>query len=207
MLAYKLFSESLYGALRDDPFYRTLERHYPLKDGARAAMLSYYDVSIREGEKWGRVYAPENDHYGISVWSLPLPAADVAQKTAAKHAALERAMGSECLKAFTEIEASMAVHESGLKLDKHWYLSILGVDPSRQGQGLGGGLVIPVLREADELGVPSYLTTFNPRNIPFYERLGYRAAGDFPEPVTNSRFWVLVRDPTPPRGALADGWS
>jgi GNAT superfamily N-acetyltransferase len=205
MSANKPYAEALYHALRDDPFYRTLESRYPARDGARGAMLFYYDISIREGIEWGRVCMPDSGQYGISVWSLPLPEPVAAQKAAAKHAALEQAMGPECLEVFMDIEASMAEQEAGLKLERHWYLSILGIDPSRQGQGLGGGLVTPVLREADALGVASYLTTFTPRNIPFYERLGYRAVGDFPECVTNSRFCVLVRDPQDPHPAISGG--
>ncbi len=205
MLANESCAEALYSALRDDPFYRTLESRYPARDGARRAMLSYYDVSIREGKKWGRVCTPETGQYGASVWSVPLSEAKIAEKASEKHAALEQVMGPECLRVFTDIEASMAESEAGLNLADHWYLSILGVDPSMQGRGLGGRLVTPVLREADALGVASYLTTFTPRNISFYQRLGYRVVSDFPEPVTNSRFWVLVRDPPGQNRLFPDG--
>ena len=47
-------------------------------------------------------------------------------------------------------------------------LSIIGILPEFQGQGFGGGLVGPVLNRADQSGVPTYLETFTPRNITFY---------------------------------------
>ena len=33
--------------------------------------------------------------------------------------------------------------------EPHWYLMILGVDPPRQGQGVGGALMQPILSRAD----------------------------------------------------------
>jgi ribosomal protein S18 acetylase RimI-like enzyme len=50
----------------------------------------------------------------------------------------------------------------------HWYLWGLGVKPSRQGQGIGGMLIQPVLAQADADRLPCYLETMNARNVPFY---------------------------------------
>jgi GNAT superfamily N-acetyltransferase len=58
--------------------------------------------------------------------------------------------------------------------EKYWYISILGVDPRSQGQGYGTRLLTPVLERARREGVISYLETANPKNLPFYERLGFR---------------------------------
>lgn len=58
----------------------------------------------------------------------------------------------------------------------HWYLFILGVDPSIQGQGVGRSLVKPILNQADSEGVSCYLETANVRNFSFYERLGFVTA-------------------------------
>ena len=61
-----------------------------------------------------------------------------------------------------------------------WYLSILGVSPSSQGQGLGVKLLLPTLAEADVANVPTYLETFSPRNIPFYARDWLRSCRRIP---------------------------
>ena len=37
----------------------------------------------------------------------------------------------------------------------HWYLVLLGVDPPRQGGGIGSALLAPVLARADEGKLPS----------------------------------------------------
>jgi ribosomal protein S18 acetylase RimI-like enzyme len=56
----------------------------------------------------------------------------------------------------------------------HWYLWVLGVEPGNQGQGTGGKLLQMVFQQAREQGVPCYLETENPRNVPFYQKHGFR---------------------------------
>lgn len=80
-------------------------------------------------------------------------------------------------------------------LDGAWYLSILGVHPAARGQGLAQRLLAPTLARADRVGATSYLETFNPLSLPFYERLGFGGAGEYREPVTGRAYWLLVRQP------------
>lgn len=56
----------------------------------------------------------------------------------------------------------------------HAYLAAVGVAPGRQGEGLGSTLIAPGLAWADERGLPAYLESSNPRNVPLYERHGFR---------------------------------
>jgi GNAT superfamily N-acetyltransferase len=78
--------------------------------------------------------------------------------------------------------------------EEAWYLSIIGVLPAFQGRGLGAGLVENVLACTDPAGIPTYLETFTPRTISFYNRLGYRVVDCFKEPRTEANYWVMVRD-------------
>lgn len=188
-------AQALFEALKPDPFYASLEATH--KDPAKAqdAMLAYYDASIADGAEWGRISVADDGYSGVSVWSVPLEGKASDARRQQKQQRLMAALGSDGLKLFNEIEASMDARESDLDLEGHWYLSILGVMPTQQGTGYGAKLVRAVLEEADALGVSSYLTTFTPRNIPFYEKLGYETAATFPEPVTQSAFSVLIRTP------------
>jgi ribosomal protein S18 acetylase RimI-like enzyme len=61
--------------------------------------------------------------------------------------------------------------------EAHWYLPLIGVDPARQGERLGDKLMYHALLLCDEDGLPAYLESSNPRNIPFYERHGFEALG------------------------------
>ncbi|MEM9845484.1 MAG: GNAT family N-acetyltransferase, partial [Pseudomonadota bacterium] len=67
--------------------------------------------------------------------------------------------------------------------------------PAHQGKGLGPQLILPVLEEADATGVATYLETFSKRNMPFYERLGYRTLAAFEESVTGATYRIMRRAP------------
>ena len=71
----------------------------------------------------------------------------------------------------------------GHALDEpHWTLQYLGVRPARQGAGLGTVAVAPMLDVCDIEGLPCVLVSTNPRNLPFYERLGFQVDGEVPTP-------------------------
>lgn len=59
----------------------------------------------------------------------------------------------------------------------HWYLPLIGTDPTRQGQGIGSALMRHALARCDREGVAAYLESSNPRNIPLYQRYGFDILG------------------------------
>ena len=61
--------------------------------------------------------------------------------------------------------------------EPHWYLPLIGVDPMRQGQGYGSALMRHALAACDRDGMPAYLESTNPRNVPLYERHGFALLG------------------------------
>lgn len=76
----------------------------------------------------------------------------------------------------------------------HWYLPFVGVEPMSQGRGLGAALLQPILRRCDEEGLPAYLESTNPRNIPFYERLGFASVGVM-QAGTSPTIVPMLREP------------
>jgi GNAT superfamily N-acetyltransferase len=58
-----------------------------------------------------------------------------------------------------------------------WYLPLIGVDPVRQGRGLGALLMRAALERFDREGMPAYLESSNPRNVSLYRRLGFVELG------------------------------
>jgi ribosomal protein S18 acetylase RimI-like enzyme len=72
------------------------------------------------------------------------------------------------------VEHMVRLHPQG----PHWYMPFIGVDPARQGLGLGALLLRPMLAECDAKGLPAYLESTNPRNRRFYERHGFRAVAE-----------------------------
>ena len=61
--------------------------------------------------------------------------------------------------------------------EPHWYLPLIGVDPARQGKGYGAALMRHALAACDRDGMPAYLESTNPRNVPLYERHGFALLG------------------------------
>lgn len=62
--------------------------------------------------------------------------------------------------------------------EPHWYLPLIGVLPRRQGCGVGSSLLRHGVARCDRDGLPAYLESTNPRNLPLYERFGFRALGE-----------------------------
>lgn len=190
---YKKFAEALYEALRDDAFYVTMEKS--VTDGSsRDAMLRYMDYSMIEGEKYGELVIPSCHDHGSSIWAKPLQKRLAMEKSSAKKNFLINEMGEVSLRTYNSIVNLMAENAVSLVEKNFWYLSIIGILPEFQGQGHGFGLVKDVLKKTDELGVPTYLETFSPRNISFYHRLGFQVAGSFHEPTTNAEYWLMIRN-------------
>jgi ribosomal protein S18 acetylase RimI-like enzyme len=60
----------------------------------------------------------------------------------------------------------------------HFYLAFLGVEPDKQGLGLGSLLLKDKLQSIDSISLPTYLENSNIRNMPLYERYGFRVTGE-----------------------------
>lgn len=194
---YKALSETLYESLIDDAFYATLESSVSgAPDQRREAMLRYYDFSMKEARKYGQLVTPDGNAFGAAIWSRPLNGDLTEQMTIEKKAFLNEQMGDASLDIYEKITAFMAQQSAAVVPPGNWYLSIVGIAPPFQGQGLGGTLVQETLGRTDEHGLHTYLETFTPRNMRFYERLGFQDAGGFDEPGTKARYWVMVREPS-----------
>ncbi len=58
--------------------------------------------------------------------------------------------------------------------EPHYYLNTVGVEPERVGQGHGGDIIRHTLDHVDQQKKPCYLESSSERNIPLYERLGFK---------------------------------
>ena len=75
---------------------------------------------------------------------------------------------------------------------EHFYVWMFGVSPARQRAGLGRALMAEALARADGLGVPAYLETGNPDNLPYYGSHGYEITGEV-RGARDSRLWLMER--------------
>jgi ribosomal protein S18 acetylase RimI-like enzyme len=77
----------------------------------------------------------------------------------------------------------------------HWYLHYLGVEPRRQGRGLGSALLAPMLGTCDEERTGAYLEASTERNRALYERHGFSVTGTFEMPAAGPVIREMWRDP------------
>lgn len=77
----------------------------------------------------------------------------------------------------------------------HLYLSVLGTEPSAQGQGLGSAAISQGLEFADTEGLPAYLESSKERNIDFYARFGFKVIEELRLPKGGPSLWPMWREP------------
>ncbi|MEM7555478.1 MAG: GNAT family N-acetyltransferase [Cyanobacteria bacterium P01_A01_bin.84] len=75
---------------------------------------------------------------------------------------------------------------------QHWYLFALGVSETSQGEGIGSLLIQPILKKADEEGLPCYLETSTEKAVHFYQKNGFKILRIAEKPV---KFWTMKREP------------
>ena len=62
--------------------------------------------------------------------------------------------------------------------EPHYFLEVLGTRQNQQSKGIGSSVINLGLDRCDEEGVPAYLESSNPQNIPFYARHGFEVRGE-----------------------------
>jgi GNAT superfamily N-acetyltransferase len=72
-----------------------------------------------------------------------------------------------------------------------WLLDAVAVAPAAQGRGLGRILVMHGVERARADGCPAFLETGNPRNVPFYESLGFQIVREQRAPDGGPVIWFM----------------
>jgi GNAT superfamily N-acetyltransferase len=73
-------------------------------------------------------------------------------------------------------------------------LHSIDVEPLHQCRGLGALPLRPILDRCNYERLPAYLESTNPRNVPFYESLGFRSIGMI-QAGTSPRIVPMLREP------------
>jgi ribosomal protein S18 acetylase RimI-like enzyme len=184
--------EALTRAFQDDPATRWM-----IPDEERREMMNrwLFQNMLKYASKQGVVHTTP-DSAGAAIWLPPkkphMGALDM----------LRLGMWQMPFRAgFSSIPRFMSVMNSVDKLHKHdppkrhWYLAVLGVDTDRQGQGIGGELMQPVLKRADSDNLTCYLETAKEINVTFYQKHGFEVVKEFPLGGDGPPFWTMLRQP------------
>ena len=139
----------------------------------KSGVTALYGAVLNDCFRWGEVYVTR-DGTGAACW-LPPEAAQMSFMRQIRSGMLQLPFRFG-LAAFNRLLAYDAMTE---KLHHehasapHWYLSVIGVEPERQGQGVGGALMQPILVRADAENIACYLETHREPNVRLYERHGF----------------------------------
>lgn len=79
--------------------------------------------------------------------------------------------------------------------EPHWYLMLIGSDPSVRGAGFGQALMRSRLDRCDAERVPAYLENSNPKNEAYYLRFGFEVMGEIKVPDDGPTMWPMWREP------------
>jgi ribosomal protein S18 acetylase RimI-like enzyme len=80
--------------------------------------------------------------------------------------------------------------------EPHWYLPLIGVDPTLRGKGYGSSLMEHALIQCDHDKKPAYLESSNPKNMTLYERHGFELLGTI-QVEASPPICPMVRKPRP----------
>ncbi|GGV02399.1 GNAT family N-acetyltransferase [Streptomyces spectabilis] len=141
----------------------------------------------RIGLAHGRVWVAGGGA-AVAVWTTPATAD--AGAVFAELAPRFTELAGDRAQAYEEAEAALRPHRPA---EPVWFLGTVGVDPDRQGAGLGRAVLRPGIEAAERDGVPAFLETSAETNLRFYERLGFEVTADLTLPGGGPRTWCMVR--------------
>jgi ribosomal protein S18 acetylase RimI-like enzyme len=123
----------------------------------------------------GRAFAHKSAYYvdgysGAALWLPP----NVNPDEDSLITLVKRTIYDQIQKDFFSVFEQMGRYHPS---EPHWYLPLMGVDPSQQGKGVGSALLQHTLMQLDHDNKLAYLESSNPRNIPLYKRHGFEILG------------------------------
>jgi len=175
----------LVAAFEGDPWFRW---RYPGHDYPARAR-EWFDLVA--GLVWGRADAWLTEHDdAAAIWVRPGVKLAAAEDLVRVAALIERQHGKRA----PEVVAALGASLSSEPEVPHALCLYVGVRPERQSRGLGREVMEPALERCDRDHVPAFLNSTNARNVPFYERLGYRSTS-VTEVAPGIVFRSMLREP------------
>ncbi|WP_085944873.1 GNAT family N-acetyltransferase [Actinoalloteichus spitiensis] len=178
----------LASAFSDYPFLR----HTIAADDHAERVRRGQELMVRRiGLPHGRVWVAEDggNVVGAAAWTTP----DTDLEAAFGPVAAEVGeLAGDRAGIAAAVEEALAPYRPA---EPAWFLATIGIDPSRQGRGVGGALLRPGLVAAEEAGSVAFLETSDERNVRFYQRHGFRVVAEVELPAGGPRTWAMRRVP------------
>lgn len=137
--------------------------------GRRPALLNrFFDLQVTRNYLRRGVVATTVDGDGAALW-MPPDAPHPTIRERLFHTAFAFRLGERRHAA----HRLTALLESRHPREPHWYLGAIGVEPDRQGHGVGTSLLEAALEGCDARGHAAYLEASRPESARLYERMGF----------------------------------
>ncbi|MBB3600896.1 ribosomal protein S18 acetylase RimI-like enzyme [Mycolicibacterium sp. BK556] len=178
-------------AFQDDPVMAWVQ-----PDAARrqAALPGLFSALTRHHFLAGRgteVAVSEDGVAAAALWDPPGRWMQSPREQLAMLPGVMRAFRGRLAAARTLTDLMKANHPE----EPHWYLAMIGSDPTVRGGGFGRALMQSRLDRCDAEYAPAYLESSNPVNIPYYERFGFEVTGEIALPEGGPALWPMWRAP------------
>ncbi|HEX4906766.1 MAG TPA: GNAT family N-acetyltransferase [Acidimicrobiales bacterium] len=167
-------ADSLASAFSQDPLFSWMAGAGPTKPfepRGRIVFDAFLRLELARDEHL--VFADE-EGTGVAIWKAPdkwkMPTGDMVRALPA----MLRAFGTKATRMIGAFNAIEKVHPK----EEHYYLEALGTRQGMQSKGVGSAVIRHMLDRCDAEGMPAYLESSNPRNVPFYARHGFEATGE-----------------------------
>jgi len=177
-------------AFLDDPAWVAIG---PDRKPARLRLLlGYYEVLTGEALRWGGPhYCAVSDREVVGVALTYAEGAQFPPPRATLREAppfIRSGPGPGLRAAYVDY-----VMKRAHPRDEHLLLWYLAAHPDFQRRGVGRALLLKVLGEAEDRGLPIYLDTTRLENVSYYESYGFRSTGEARLP-RRARVWFMRRE-------------
>lgn len=174
-------------AFFDDPMWAWVA---PDADKRRRHLGSLFAQLIRKRVEAGTAQIT-TDGGGAAVWAPPNQWKITTLESAAMTVPMLKVIGPRLMLSRTK---ALLDTERYHPTEEHWYLEIVGADPSRRGQGIGSALLDAGLERVDEQGLPTYLECSSAANLPLYNRYGFEVTQEIACGKDGPPLWLMWRN-------------
>lgn len=184
-------SKVLARAFHDDPVMRWM---FPDERTRRRRLPRLFAALTRHHHlsRGGVEVAAHTDGIGaVALWDPPGTWQESRAEWLRSGPAMLLAMGAAVRRGMIADELMKKHHPE----EPHWYLAIIGSDPTVRGGGYGQALMHSRLDRCDAEHAPAYLESSNPVNVPYYQRFGFEVTGEVELPDGGPSLIPMWRPP------------
>ena len=181
-------------AFDEDPMFRYLGIGEAEQARVNVNALKWFcRIGLRNCQTYNHIYTTAGDLKGVAAWIPPGKSEINIWQVLSMSFALPWKVGlyrlGRCISLFSTLNER---HQNEMT-EPHWILSLLGVAPTYQRQGIGSLLLQPVLEQADREGLPCYLATFTEQAVRFYQKHGFMILWEGKFSSGSPYIWTMKR--------------